>query len=153
MSRYRAIATWGSDDAETSSAHCMSQSCYAVQKCMMPCSQRWQLPLLPVLMVAIPLQIFRTEHHCNRLKEGTTLPLMAVVVFVIACCSVCLTAAEHIPEVRHLLQHPGQIREFIRLPSWSWAQIFPILWTGLLSTDLVLLIEVSALHKYWLMIL
>ena len=90
--------------------------------------------------VLVCLQIFRTEHHSAQLKESSVMPLMSVVVATIAAASIAITAAEHIPETLGGLSHPGQL---LAAASWpTWQQTLPVLWSALMSTDLVLLIEV-----------
>lgn len=94
------------------------------------------------LTLGAMVQIFRTEHLSKRLKEGSALPLMSVVVATIAAASIALTAAEHIPETLNWLQHPDQLISQLSMP--SWAQVLPVVWSALMSTDLVLLIEVHS---------
>ena len=87
------------------------------------------------------VQIWRTEHYSNKLQEGSALPLMSVVVATIAAASLGLTVLEHIPQSLSWAQHPAQILAEWSAPSFS--QVFPVVWSALMSTDLVLLIEVA----------
>lgn len=67
---------------------------------------------------------------------------MAVVVATIAVMSLLLTASEHIPLVLNWARHPDQLTA-----SMSWptpGQALPVIWSALMSTDLVLLIEVGS---------
>ena len=66
---------------------------------------------------------------------------MSVVVATIAAASLGLTVLEHIPQSLSWAQHPAQILAEWSTPSFS--QIFPVVWSALMSTDLVLLIEVA----------
>lgn len=68
------------------------------------------------------------------------MPLMSVVVATIAAASIALTAAEHVPETLGGLTHPQQLLAAVSWPTWQ--QALPVVWSALMSTDLVLLIEV-----------
>lgn len=87
------------------------------------------------------LQIFRTEHHSAGLDGRSVMPLMSVVVATIAAASVLLTAAEHVPQVLAWAAHPG----LGQLHPPTWQQALPVVWSALMSTDLVLLIEARSL--------
>ena len=88
------------------------------------------------------MQILRTERYSRQLKEGSTLPLMAVVVATIAAMSLLLTASEHVPLVLTWLQHPDQLQASLSWPTLG--QALPVVWSAVMSTDLVLLIEVRS---------
>jgi len=78
--------------------------------------------------------------YSGRLKDGSALPLMSVVVATIAAMSLLVTAAEHIPLMLQWMAHPREVVDSLAMP--TWAQMGPVVWSALMSTDLVLLIEV-----------
>ncbi|CAD7702600.1 unnamed protein product [Ostreobium quekettii] len=89
------------------------------------------------------LQIFRTEHYCRLLPRSAMMPVLATSVATTAVVGSVLAAGTHPTEVASALHS-------LLLPT-SWMSTFHIpmkelLYTGLLSTDLVLLIEMVALH-------
>ena len=89
--------------------------------------------------------MFRTEQYARELPEGSSLPLMATSLATIAAMSFTLTAATHVPETQALLGNPLSALPVIA--ALGWKQIATILYTGILSTDGVLLIEVSV-HQF-----
>lgn len=88
------------------------------------------------------VQIFRTEHHAKALPEGSALPLLGVIIPVITAMALACAAASHPGEALHWAAHPGGALRMMASPDAPWGQI---LYTGLLSTDLALLIELVAL--------
>ena len=93
------------------------------------------------LIVSHTLQVFRTEHYCHALNPKSVLPLTAVIIYTIAAISLVSAVATHTGDIQQLLSHPITCGS-----CWlSQAQSLPwtaIVFTGLLSTDLALYIEV-----------
>ena len=93
------------------------------------------------LIVPHTLQVFRTEHYCHALNPKSVLPLTAVIIYTIAAISLVSAVATHTGDIQQLLSHPITCGS-----CWlSQAQSLPwtaIVFTGLLSTDLALYIEV-----------
>ena len=87
------------------------------------------------------MQVFRTEHYCRRLGPSASLALMSVVLLTIVGMSAAATMATHPDQVQNLARHPALLRA--ALGTLTLKQLIPIFWTGLCSTDAVLLIEVS----------
>jgi len=90
------------------------------------------------------LQIFRTEHYCRKLPRSAMMPVLATSMATTAVLGGVLAAGTHPAQVAATLHS-------LLMPT-SWMTTFQIpmkelLYTGLLSTDLVLLIEMMALHN------
>ncbi|CAD7701511.1 unnamed protein product [Ostreobium quekettii] len=90
------------------------------------------------------LQIFRTEYYCRKLPRSTMMPMLATSVVTTAVLGSVLAAGTHPTQVAATLHS-------LLMPT-SWMTTFHIpmkelLYTGLLSTDLVLVIEMMALHN------
>uniref|UniRef100_A0A1D1ZRG9 EamA domain-containing protein n=1 Tax=Auxenochlorella protothecoides TaxID=3075 RepID=A0A1D1ZRG9_AUXPR len=88
-------------------------------------------------------QIFRTEHWSRRLGADSSLPLMSVVLTTTMAASAGAVAILHPEYLSSLLHHPL----LTSLQSWGsitlpWREA---LYTGLFTTDAVLLMEVFAL--------
>ncbi|CAL5219032.1 g791 [Coccomyxa viridis] len=88
------------------------------------------------------IQVFRTEIISRRLNKSATLPLMSAALTTVASIMAIAAAATHPKEVEHLMQLPAQIHRMVQdgIPWWQ------IVYTGIMSTDAVLMIEVVALH-------
>lgn len=85
--------------------------------------------------------MFRTENYARKLPKESNLPLISVMLATIASMSFLLTASQHVPETQALLANPAAVLPV--LAGLTWKQIITILYTGVLSTDGVLLIEVT----------
>lgn len=94
--------------------------------------------------LAFGIQMFRTENYARKLPKESNLPLISVMLATIASMSFLLTASQHVPETQALLANPAAVLPV--LAGLTWKQIITILYTGVLSTDGVLLIEVTALQ-------
>ncbi|KAA6429417.1 MAG: hypothetical protein FRX49_00811 [Trebouxia sp. A1-2] len=92
------------------------------------------------------LQVFRTEHYSHAIKTSKSsgpLGLIAIIVSTIAAVALVLTAIVHPGEIQNTLLHPQQSFNLMMSPQFPWRQIA---FTGLLSTDFVIYIELIALH-------
>lgn len=101
-----------------------------------PCAFPKPMPLL------IDVQVFRTEHYSHAIKaskKSGPLGLIAVVVCTIAAVSLISCAIAHPGEIQNTLVHPQQSVALVMSPAFPWRQIA---YTGLLSTDFVIYIEV-----------
>lgn len=90
------------------------------------------------------LQVFRTEHYSHAIQSSKTtgrLGLIAVIVYTIAIAALVATAIVHPGEIQHTLMHPRESLATIASPQFPWRQIA---FTGLLSTDFVIYIEVRS---------
>jgi len=97
-----------------------------------------QLPAL----VQCHMQVFRTEHYSHAIKTSKSsgpLGLIAIIVYTIAAVALVLTAIVHPGEIQNTLLHPQQSFDLMMSPQFPWRQIA---FTGLLSTDFVIYIEV-----------
>ena len=90
--------------------------------------------------------MFRTEAIAHKLQPGKQLPLMALSLSTVAALMVVSSAFVHPQEFHRALSAPasavaalGHLRD-MGVPWWQ------MLYTGVLSTDAVLLIEVFALN-------
>lgn len=90
------------------------------------------------------VQLFRTEGLARALPSNSTLPLMSIILGTTCLLSLGATLAINPSEVLAALAHPVADWQAMASPSFPWAQIW---YTGLLSTDVALLIEVIALHS------
>ncbi|KAK9835158.1 hypothetical protein WJX81_002165 [Elliptochloris bilobata] len=100
--------------------------------------------LLSVLSaVFFGIQVFRTEHVAHKLKPGKQLPLMALTLSSVAAVMLVSAAFVHPAEVQRILSAPASFGAALRDQGVPWWQM---LYTGVLSTDAVLLIEVFALN-------
>ena len=84
-------------------------------------------------------QVFRTEHHSRRLPEKSSLQLMSVLLFTIAAISIGAAGLKHPSEVAAFAGNPSAFLAGVHPASLPWKQI---LYTGLLSTDVALWLEV-----------
>ena len=98
------------------------------------------------------VQIMRTEARSRETAEEQVLPLLAVTVAtvaaisaaaagILACTGEGSSVASALQAAREWLSHPGEALATDLLPRAP-----ELLWTGLLSTDAVLLIELVALR-------
>lgn len=88
------------------------------------------------------LQVFRTEHYShaiNTSKKSGALGLIAVIVYTIAAVALMSCAIAHPGEIQNTILHPQQALALITSPAFPSRQIA---FTGLLSTDFVIYIEV-----------
>lgn len=92
--------------------------------------------------VAFGLQVFRTEHHARILGNGNNLSLMAVVLATTMVFSGVAAAAMHPSALADWLQNPAGLQAVFS-GGFPWQQV---LYCGLLTTDLALLMEVLALQ-------
>ncbi|KAK9816430.1 hypothetical protein WJX72_000116 [[Myrmecia] bisecta] len=93
--------------------------------------------------VLFGIQVFRTEHFSRVLPQGSTLKLMSVIMATIAVMSASAALLLHPHETEHVLSHISSLPQMIADGHIPWMAIF---YTGLLSTDVALWIEVIALH-------
>ncbi len=87
-------------------------------------------------------QVFRTEAIARRLKPGKQLPLMSLTLTSVAAMMLVSSAFVHPQEFQRILSYPAELLR-LRDAGVPWWQM---LYTGVLSTDAVLLIEVFALN-------
>lgn len=88
------------------------------------------------------LQVFRTEHYShaiNTSKKSGALGLIAVIVYTIAAVALMSCAIAHPGEIQNTILHPQQAWALMTSPAFPSRQIA---FTGLLSTDFVIYIEV-----------
>lgn len=92
--------------------------------------------------VCFAIQIYRTEARTKVVPEDRVLPLLAVIVTVVAGIT-CGAAVVRDPTAlpRLAAAGPGGVRDALTAVDWG-----PIFWTGLMSTDAVLLLELVALR-------
>ncbi|KAI7839105.1 hypothetical protein COHA_007110 [Chlorella ohadii] len=93
--------------------------------------------------VAFGLQVFRTEHHARTLGNSNNLSLMAVVLATTMVFSGVAAAATHPAALADWLQNPAGFEQIFTSGQFPWQQV---LYCGLLTTDLALLMEVLALQ-------
>ena len=92
--------------------------------------------------VCFAIQIYRTEARTKVVPEDRVLPLLAVIVAVVALIT-CGAASARDPTAlpRLAAAGPEGVKEALSAVDWV-----PIFWTGLMSTDAVLLLELVALR-------
>ncbi|KAK9816221.1 hypothetical protein WJX74_001240 [Apatococcus lobatus] len=93
--------------------------------------------------IAFGIQVFRTEHHSRQLPQKSSLQLMSVLLLTIAAISVGAAGFKHPADVAAFAGNPGQYLSHVHPATLPWKQI---LYTGLLSTDVALWLEVIALQ-------
>ncbi|KAL4422527.1 hypothetical protein ABPG75_008724 [Micractinium tetrahymenae] len=93
--------------------------------------------------VAFGVQIFRTEHWARILGNGSNLPLMSVVLTTTMGFAALATGVAHHGEIAAALQHPDTLANMLTTAQFPWQQV---LYCGLLTTDLALLMEILALQ-------
>lgn len=94
--------------------------------------------------VAFGVQVFRTEHWARILGNGANLSLMSIVLTSTMVFSGAAAAFTHTDLVAGLMQNPGGLGEMLTSGSVPWWQV---MYCGLLTTDLALLLEVLALQN------
>ena len=92
--------------------------------------------------VCFAIQIYRTEARTKVVPEDRVLPLLAVIVAVVALIT-CGAASARDPTALPRLAAAGPEGVKQALSAVDWV---PIFWTGLMSTDAVLLLELVALR-------
>lgn len=93
--------------------------------------------------VAFGFQVYRTEHWARRLGSGASLSLMAVVLCT-TCALAGAAAVAHSPAgVLSVLEHPVADWRALTDGSLPWPSVA---YTGLVTTDLALMMELTALH-------
>lgn len=89
------------------------------------------------------LQMLRTEHYSRNIARDQTFPMMGIVVSTVAVTAIGASLITHSSEAMHYATHldtlPAVLSE-LHMP------IVPLLFTSLLSTDLVLLLEIVAMQ-------
>lgn len=93
--------------------------------------------------VAFGVQIFRTEHYSRVLGRRQTIPLMSVVLATTAVAAAVAAGASHVDELAGMASHVQATAAAIIASHIPWAQV---LYTGLLTTDVALLMELVALR-------
>lgn len=86
-------------------------------------------------------QVYRTEVLARALPPKSTLKVMSVSLATVALLVGCAAAVAHPAEAVSLFAHPVAHAKFLMSGLFPWSGV---LYTGLLSTDLVLLIEVRS---------
>ncbi|KAL4530773.1 hypothetical protein Ndes2437B_g04251 [Nannochloris sp. 'desiccata'] len=93
--------------------------------------------------IAFGVQIFRTEHYSRILGQQQTIPLTSVVLTTTAALAIAAAGFAQ-PEVVHsLFTHPSTVLASVEATSIPWGEV---LYTSLLTTDVVLLMEFVALR-------
>jgi len=93
--------------------------------------------------IAFGVQIFRTEHYSRILGQQQTIPLTSVVLTTTAALAI-ISAGFAQPEVVHsLITHPSTVLASVEATTIPWGEV---LYTSLLTTDVVLLMEFVALR-------
>jgi len=88
------------------------------------------------------IQIFRTEKLSRKLPPQSTFQLMSLSLATVAGISLTAAAIAHPSQFAGLMVNPVGSLEALRGDNMPWGQV---LWTGLLSTDLALILELTAL--------
>ena len=89
------------------------------------------------------MQVFRTEHYSHAIKASKTtgtIGLMAIIVYTVAAVSLVCAAIAHPADMQFAFMHPRHSLSLLASPDFPWTQIA---FTGLLSTDFVIYIEVN----------
>lgn len=93
--------------------------------------------------VAFGFQVFRTEVWARRLGSAASLPLMSVVLATTMVLSGLACVANNPAAVASVLEHPVATEHLLTGGGLPWLSV---LYTGLVTTDLALLMELFALH-------
>ena len=108
------------------------------------------LPSLPLCQSLIPPhptpptpQVFRTEHWARVLGNKASLPLMSVVLATTMIISGLAAVVANPSAVAAVLEHPVATEHLLMSGSLPWLSVA---YTGLVTTDLALLMELMALH-------
>jgi drug/metabolite transporter (DMT)-like permease len=96
-----------------------------------------------VSAVAFGIQIFRTEHYSRILGSNQTVPLVSVVLATTAAIAVVLTAATSPDAAMMLVTDPAAAATAAAAADIPWKEV---LYTGFLTTDVALLMELVALR-------
>jgi drug/metabolite transporter (DMT)-like permease len=89
------------------------------------------------------IQVFRTEHYSRAIPSKSNLPLMAMIMLTTAVVSLSSAAVASPMDLGQAWQHVGELPGLLLRGGFPWRSI---LYTGLLSTDFALWIELVALH-------
>ncbi|KAI3430272.1 hypothetical protein D9Q98_004868 [Chlorella vulgaris] len=93
--------------------------------------------------VAFGVQVFRTEHHARKLGNSANLPLMSVVLTTTMLFAALAAGLTHPDAVMNMIHHPMVAENMLTGGHLPWTQVF---YTGLLTTDLALMMEIFALQ-------
>jgi drug/metabolite transporter (DMT)-like permease len=93
--------------------------------------------------IAFGVQIFRTEHYSRILGQQQTVPLTSVVLTTTAALAVAAAGFAQPEAVHALFTHPATVLASVEAATIPWGEI---LYTSLLTTDVVLLMEFVALR-------
>jgi drug/metabolite transporter (DMT)-like permease len=93
--------------------------------------------------IAFGVQIFRTEHYSRILGQQQTIPLTSVVLTTTAAMAIAAAGFAQPEAVHALFTHPETVLASIEATTIPWGEI---LYTSLLTTDVVLLMEFVALR-------
>lgn len=94
--------------------------------------------------IAFGVQMFRTEHHARTLGSSSNLPLMSVVLTTTMALAGVAAVAAHPSAFVEMLQNPSIAGHMLTSDTFPWQQV---LYCGLLTTDLALILEVFALQN------
>ncbi|PSC70106.1 hypothetical protein C2E20_6446 [Micractinium conductrix] len=94
--------------------------------------------------VAFGIQMFRTEHWARVLGNGANLPLMSVVLTTTMGFAALASGVTHWEQIVQWVQHPEALQAVLTAGNLPWMQV---LYCGLLTTDLALLLEIVALQS------
>eukprot|EP00887_Chlorella_sp_A99_P000383 scaffold13.g383.t1 len=92
---------------------------------------------------AVAALVFRTEVWARRLGSAASLPLMSVVLATTMVLSGLACVANNPAAVASVLEHPVATEHLLTGGGLPWLSV---LYTGLVTTDLALLMELFALH-------
>lgn len=92
--------------------------------------------------IVFGIQIYRSEKLCRQIPANSIFELMSISLVTIAGFSLLTAAVAHPSQVVEMASHPVGTLSAVAGMSLPWQQV---LWTGLLSTDLALILELTAL--------
>lgn len=95
--------------------------------------------------IAFGVQMFRTEHWSRVLGQERAIPLMSVVLTTTAFASILAAGWTHADEIISIVQGITQSGSFA-IPGEASIPWSEVIYTGILTTDVVLLMEVVALQ-------
>lgn len=102
----------------------------------------------------IALQVVRTEHYSRLLPSKNCLSLLGLSMLSVASLSTLMTGIMHAEVIKEsitgILQSPDSLSMESVISSFSFVPGKALLYTGLISTDVVLLIELLALKVRYL---
>jgi len=96
--------------------------------------------------VAFGVQIFRTEHWSRVLGRRQIIPLMSVVLGTTAALATAAAAGTHVPELVQMVETHGGTVHAVHAMLAAHIPWLEVVYTGILTTDLVLLMELMALR-------